>query len=296
MSSSTRSGWCSAQACSASRPSPASATTSTPALLGQQVRAGARAPAVRRRRSALSRSDLLLERDPKLSQIVALVPVSGQRGPSGRTHKPADGAMEVAHGALPRRPGWVRRQRSRRVPAAAGAGLWTRICSPSALAGRVRCRSCRPPAGAKCRAARRFRPAAAAPGAACGSARAASRRSRQRDLQALAEAQLLDRQVALGQFDSPRPGVESPSPAPSAARNRSDRSSTARSATSGSRRTRPAMVFMLLNRKCGLIRACSASASARALARTCALPAVADVEVAQHHADDQRRRSPRCRR
>ena len=94
---------------------------------------------------------------------------------------------------------------------------------------------------------------------------------------------------------TPRPGSNPLSPAPSAARNRSDRSSTARSATTGSLRTRPAMVFMLLKRKCGLIRACSASASARALARTCACQPSSDVEVAQHHGDDQhrhRRRAP----
>ena len=66
---------------------------------------------------------------------------------------------------------------------------------------------------------------------------------------------------------SPRPGVDSPWPAPSAARNSSDRSSTARSAVGGSLRTRLAMVFIELNRKCGRIRACKASTSALAWAR-----------------------------
>ena len=64
----------------------------------------------------------------------------------------------------------------------------------------------------------------------------------------------------------------------------------------GSRRTRPAMVFMLLNRKCGLdARLQRVGFGARAGAHL-RLPAVDGVEVAQHDADDQRRRSPRCRR
>ena len=52
------------------------------------------------------------------------------------------------------------------------------------------------------------------------------------------------------------------------ARNRSARSCTADSASAGSVRVSEAMVFMLLNRKCGRMRACSACTRARACIST----------------------------
>ncbi len=72
------------------------------------------------------------------------------------------------------------------------------------------------------------------------------------------------------------------------ARNRSARSSTASSARAGSERVSAAMVFMLLNRKCGRMRACRARIARAGLQLDVAAPLAGDVEVAQcERADDR---------
>ena len=72
------------------------------------------------------------------------------------------------------------------------------------------------------------------------------------------------------------------------ARNRSARSCTACSARAGSVRVSEAIVFMLLNRKCGRMRACKRVHARRGLHLDIAPPLVRHVEVAQRQRrDDQ---------
>ena len=70
------------------------------------------------------------------------------------------------------------------------------------------------------------------------------------------------------QTSSSRPSVTGTLASARLTRNRSARSSVTCSASTGSLRVRLAMVFMLLNRKCGRIRACSAWMRARLRAST----------------------------